>query len=1475
MKEPKIPKNESERLKELESHQIIGLDENPDFDFITSMAAEICGVKVSLISLITEDKQWFLSHYGIDIKETLKKYSFCAHAINTPNSPFIIEDARSDERFHDNPFTAGDPHIVFYVGIPLVTANGYPLGSLCAIDDTPKKLNKLQLEKLKKLAKQTVNLIESRKKSIKLDNLNTELEKKNKLLLETQKANNIGIWELDIATGKTIWSDFVYKIHEVPMDFDHNKVKAIEFYHPDYRPIISNAITECISKDKSFIITCQIITAKDRLIWVKVTGRKVDNKLIGSFQDISDLKKNEIRYKFVLEGTNVGIWKWNIQTNETVFNERWAEMIGYTIEELAPISIETWRKFCHPDDLKESERKLQDCFEKKTEFYEIELRMTHKNGNLVWVYDRGKVIEWTKDGKPLMMYGTHQDITKRKLAEKAIKKSEKFLRDTLNGLTEHIVVLNDQGEIILTNKAYKKFGERNGVDSKTTIEGVNYIQICEDAIGDFSKGATPFANGIKDVLSGKRKYFEMEYPCHSPIEKRWFLGRVTPIQIEGKMHAVITHKNITTTKQNHTKLLQTKMLVEERETKYNILVENMETGLFLHDASTQVIFSNAAASKITGLSKDQLIGKKAIDPAWSFKRLDGSDIPLEEYPVNKCIKSKKQIKDYKLGINIPGSKNLKWVSINAVPVLDSKDKILYISITALDITERLFNEKELKKSKERAEESEFRLKLASKSALLGIWDWNIIDNQLIWDDQMYKLYGLNKSTTEDTIVDLWLNRLHSDDKESAFQELTAAVNGEKDFDTSYRVIHPDGKTVYIKANGIVLKNDLGHAERIIGVNRDITAKKLKEIELKKSKEKAEKSKQNLIKINNELKRTQKLLEQTEEVANIGAWEFDLVSNTIKISKTTYAIFELSKDTVLTPSTEIPLYREGIEKGKISDVLRERFKHVSHFDDEIQLVTFEKNIIWVRIIGLSEIKDGKCIRFYGTLQDISEQKKNELDIKRYSQIFEDSLNEVYLFDSESFKFIQVNQASIENIGFSSDELLDMTPFDINPEYSLESFKELIQPLYTKTKGIIVFESVHQRKDKSLYNVEVHLQLMKLDKKNVFVAIINDITDRIQLRKEIKAKEVAEESDRLKSAFLSNMSHEIRTPLNAILGFSSLLKKKNLSEEKKDQYLEYIESGGKNLLNLISDIVDLSKLDANQLNILNETFSLNKLINHLHEKFKVINTKSSCEIIAHKGLDEAKSSIVSDENRLSQILSNLLENAIKFTEEGKIEFGYVLKGEVLEFYVKDDGIGISEEDQAFIFERFRQVEDDYTKSKPGTGLGLAISKNLTELLGGKIWIESELNKGATFRFTIPYNQAKEIIDSNNSTEINSVLSTDKTILIAEDQAINFLFIKALLEEHDYKIIRAKNGLEAIDIFLNNNTIDLIIMDIGMPKMDGLEATEKIRETNQDIPIIAVTGYAMEEEKKKIREAGCDYYLSKPIAENKLLEILKKHL
>ena len=394
-----------------------------------------------------------------------------------------------------------------------------------------------------------------------------------------------------------------------------------------------------------------------------------------------------------------------------------------------------------------------------------------------------------------------------------------------------------------------------------------------------------------------------------------------------------------------------------------------------------------------------------------------------------------------------------------------------------------------------------------------------------------------------------------------------------------------------------------------------------------------------------------------------------------------------------------------------------------------------------------------------------------------------------------------------------------------------------------------------------------------------AIIRDITERKKVEEElINAKNKAEESDRLKSAFLANMSHEIRTPMNGILGFASLLNEEDITSQQREEYTQIINQNGTMLLSLIDDILDIAKIEAEQLTIHEKPCFLNQVLYDVYVLFKKLlenNKENKTKLILKLSEFELEHEIYLDASRLKQVISNLLSNAIKFTENGYIEFGYLVESPSnLKFYVKDTGIGLPPEKLGVIFDRFRQADETNARKYGGTGLGLTISSNLIKLMGGDMWVESEINVGSTFYFTIPYKPIpdqkapSQIIMENSSKK--SFQWTNINILIAEDEPVNFLYIREILKNTDANIIHAKNGSEAIRLCKKIH-IDIVLMDIKMPDMNGFDATQEIKKHRADLPVIAQTAYAMEDERIKCIASGCDEYLPKPIDQNKLLNLI----
>ncbi len=383
--------------------------------------------------------------------------------------------------------------------------------------------------------------------------------------------------------------------------------------------------------------------------------------------------------------------------------------------------------------------------------------------------------------------------------------------------------------------------------------------------------------------------------------------------------------------------------------------------------------------------------------------------------------------------------------------------------------------------------------------------------------------------------------------------------------------------------------------------------------------------------------------------------------------------------------------------------------------------------------------------------------------------------------------------------------------------------------------------------------------------------------IQINEELLvAKEKAEESNRLKSAFLANMSHEIRTPMNGILGFAELLKKSDLTGGQQQKFIEIIEKSGERMLNIIDDIVDISKIEAGLIKVSISETDINEQIEYVYTFFKPEAESKGIKFSYKNEINPEEAIIRTDSEKIYAILINLLKNAIKYTEEGSIVFGCQKKGRKIEFFVKDTGIGIAKERQQAIFERFVQSDIADTQARQGAGLGLSIAKAYLEMLGGKIWVESEAGKGSIFYFTIP-NIAKpankKAVDDVFPPESEQQQNTLK-ILITEDDEVSDFLITEILRENNDNLLHAKTGVEAIEACRNNPDIDLVLMDIQMPEMDGYEATRQIRKFNKDVIIIAQTAYGLSGDKEKSVEAGCNDHISKPITKDKLLMLIQKH-
>jgi len=521
----------------------------------------------------------------------------------------------------------------------------------------------------------------------------------------------------------------------------------------------------------------------------------------------------------------------------------------------------------------------------------------------------------------------------------------------------------------------------------------------------------------------------------------------------------------------------------------------------------------------------------------------------------------------------------------------------------------------------------------------------------------------------------------------------------------------------------------------------------------------------------------------------------------------------------------------------------------------------------------------------SLLDITEKKKADATIEQERNLLLTIINNVpdsiYVKDIQS-RFLISNNAVAKLMQATPEELYQKTDFDFYPKKTAQKFYDDEQYIINTGKPLFnIQEKINPENINEKWYSTTKVPIKDDEGKVVgIIGIGHDITEMLKTQQELEnAKNLAENADRLKTSFLANMSHEIRTPMNGIIGFADVLQSESISKEEAERYLSIIKKNGLHLLGLINDIIDIAKIESNQVKINKKEFYLNNLLFELYTFFSNNNKlKNKKDIVfnIHYGLPDEESMIFSDEFRIRQILTNLIGNAIKFTESGSIECGYIIRPDekFIKFFVKDTGIGISEEKKEIIFARFRQADDSSSRKYGGTGLGLAISQGLVTLLGGKIWVESNTKTGSKFYFTIPYISVNNILNKITTSEIelsNNYNWHNKKILIVEDDESSYIFLKHLFQKTNITIIYAQDGKKAIKTFEENQDIDLVLMDLNLPELNGYEATKKIKKIKSTLPIIALTAYFNEETEQECLKQGFDKYLTKPYNEDLILKTI----
>ncbi len=510
----------------------------------------------------------------------------------------------------------------------------------------------------------------------------------------------------------------------------------------------------------------------------------------------------------------------------------------------------------------------------------------------------------------------------------------------------------------------------------------------------------------------------------------------------------------------------------------------------------------------------------------------------------------------------------------------------------------------------------------------------------------------------------------------------------------------------------------------------------------------------------------------------------------------------------------------------------------------------------------------------------ERKKTEEFDRRMSKAVEQSPASIVITDTDG-NIEYINSKFSEITGYAPEEVIGQNPRILQSgKHDLKFYQNLWNTVLSgkEWKG----EFLNKKKNGELYWENALISPVFNDDGEIthLLGVKEDITGKKKLWEElVEAKEKAEESDRLKTAFLQNISHEIRTPLNGILGFAELLAMEDFPGKQVKTYASYILKSGHRLLNLINNIIDISRIESGSISPKTITFPLNRLLHELCQTFFIQAKKKSLTFHCRISLPDGEDIIQTDPEKLTRIINNLVGNAIKFTEKGSIELGYQKQEQTFLFWVKDTGRGIESRHHKLIFERFYQADTSITRDFEGAGLGLPISKSLTELLGGKMWLESTPGKGSVFYFTLPLSPRKKgatpISEKYQKPPHPAWQGKKPVILIVEDDETGYLYLEAILAPQNVEIIHAFSGKEAVMLCRKYPEINLVLMDIKLPEINGLEATRQIKAFRPELPVIAQTAYAFASDKEEALKAGCDDFITKPIPQEKLVRILNKYI
>jgi len=1054
--------------------------------------------------------------------------------------------------------------------------------------------------------------------------------------------------------------------------------------------------------------------------------------------------------------------------------------------------------------------------------YSCSYKVIKGNDELAWFESTGR--GYVFNGK-VQIFGITTDITEKKEIHNKLKESEFIL---------------SQSQKVANIGSYV-FDIEHGIWKSTAFldEIFGIEDLYEKNISGWLKIVHPddrkmMEDYLLSEVIGKGRPFNKEYRIIKRNDGQiiWVhgMGRLEFNNSGRPVKMIGTIQNI-----NERKLIDD--LLSESETRYRSLLENLPVGVFRSSINGVVLSANSAMAEIYGYdSVKELLNVPAKN---YYTKENPRELMLEKLK-EKGFLLNYETQEYKKD----GS--LIWVSANYKLVKVGEKGECYIDGVVLDITKRKKNEEIISINEER-----FRTIAEQTTDLISLTDEKGVITYA--SPAAINLFGCKP---EEMVGHFFVDFVDPSEVSRAFASFKEIVVARKRLsDKEFKMKRVDGSTFIGEINGSIF--NAGQHVGTIVVIRDITVRKEAENELIEAKVRAEQNEARFKALHDAsfggiaIHDKGRILDCNQGLSNITGFshnELVGMDGLLLIAKN-YRKQVLDK---ILAEYEKSYEVKGIRKNGEEYPLRIEGKMIPYKGEKVRVTEF---------------------------RDITEIKKAEQVLKQSEENFRLLVSNTFdgiLISDVNGNYLYANKKAAEITGYSINELLKINTRQLTREKDLNLVEKRIKEQFSKNQKLSNFEAVLVQKSGQEILIEISASLTIWKGIRAQIISFRDITLRKKNEQElIEAKQKAEESDRLKSAFLANMSHEIRTPMNGILGFTDLLQDPDLTGDEQQNYIEIIKKSGDRLLDTVNDIIEISKIETGQVSVSMNEINITEQLDYLYNFFKPEVESKGIQLTVHNDLPLYMSTIKTDEVKLHSILSNLIKNAIKFTRSGSISISCTQVDKYLQFKIKDTGIGIQSERLDAIFDRFVQADIGDTRAHEGSGLGLAISKSYVKMLGGNIWVESEVEKGSTFYFTIEFIPAESPVGMKGQKVTEKIMEPVErhSILVAEDEDISYLLVQSILSNENYKLLRAKNGKEAINLVQNNSDIDAVLMDLKMPEMDGLEATKKIREFNLAIPIIAQTAYALFGDREKALNVGCNDYVTKPINKELLLEKIER--